>query len=235
MRNIIEYRKNLENKSLSSLLTILRFKLDNRKILKSVNYKEFNRIYEKYKDTSPNPGYSKYLDIKYWMPRNLWHAYIMGLNKPPEKNILDIGTGNAYFAYISKYFGHNVKTIDKGDTAMNNELVRMFDVDRKDIEIKAFHPLPRFDMKFNLITGFMVCFNNHYEPDVWGINEWDYFLKDIADNHLEENGEVFFTLNPEPDGKYYNDSLYDFFIGNGAVIDEERIYFASLDKFRNKK
>lgn len=55
---------------------------------------------------------------------------------------------------------------------------------------------------FDLITGFRTRFHSWYTVETgkefkehWGIEEWGFFLKDLARNHLTEGGRIFFMLN----------------------------------------
>src|SRR5436305_14068454 len=93
-------------------------------------------------------------------------------------------------------------------------------------QILAFHPLPSFGQKFDVITSFMVCFNNHKMPRLLGTSEWEFFLDDLA-KHLKPRGRVWFELNQEYDETFYTPQLKEFFQKRGAKVDEQRIVFSS--------
>jgi SAM-dependent methyltransferase len=231
--SIIRYREKLEHNIFYKLLVLAKFRQQKRRIINSIDQSRFSKIREKYIDKAPPPGYSKYFDLDLWIMRNLWHVYILGLERSKQKKILDIGTGCGYFPFIAKYFGHEVKTIDIDGEPIFDEMISFFNIERLDYEVKEFRPFPELNDRFDVVTGFMVCFNNHKMENVWGVNEWKYFLTDLATNHLNENAEAFFTLNTEPsDNKWYSKALYDFFVASGAEVDGERIYYKNLSKFR---
>ena len=221
----------IKGKTLSEIFEILNHKRDLKKILNSVDKTNFNLIKQKYKDASPYPGYSKYLDIEKWMNMDLWHANILNVHKQKNLNILDIGTGAGYFPFVCKYYGHTVKSMDLDIIPMFNELTDILDVNRTVFEIEEYKKLPEFDIKFDLITAFGVCFNNHLQTKfykeekakVWDIEEWKFFINDVFENHLNTKGRIFLRLNGEGNGTFYTEELKNYFLSLGAKIDGERV------------
>ena len=208
-------------------------KNDLERIIKSIDFERFKSYQDKYRNSSPYPGYSKYLNIEDWMESKLLEVYKLGLNKSSKLDILDIGTGAGYFPYICNCYGHNSMALDLGTTEMYNDIIKLLNVVRKDHEIKSFEKLPDLGRKFDLITAFSICFNNHDTPELWNIKEWNFFLKDLANHHLKENGKVYLVLNPERNNKYYDNKLHNFFIEHGAKVDRARVYFKNLKSFRD--
>lgn len=232
--SIVAYKEKVANNIFYKAKTLYKLNRDMKRVLASVNKEKFAIINEKYKDVSPDPGYSKYLNIEFWMKRNMWHVFMLGLDKEKPKNVLDIGTGNGYFPFICKYYGHTVRSIDIWTDPMFNELIELLGIPRRDYEIKNLELIPPFDVKFDVITGFMVCFNGHHSPLLWTSKEWNFFLRDMATNHCNPGAEAYFTLNEERDTLlFYTEELYQWFVANGAEVDGERVYFKSLDRFRN--
>ena len=82
------------------------------------------------------------------------------------------------------------------------EITSLLGVRRVIQRIQAFRPLPDLGGKFDLITAFMICFNSHRRPNLWGVPEWNFFLDDIA-KHLAPRGRVWLELNRESDGTLY--------------------------------
>ncbi len=232
-KSIVAYKEKVANSTLYKIKTLWKLNRDLKKVLATVDKPKFAVVREKYKDVAPAPGYSKYLDIEFWMKRNMWHVFMLGLENAKPKNILDIGTGNGYFPFICQYYGHTTRTIDIWTDPMFNELIETLKLQRRDYEIKNLEPVPPFDIKFDVITGFMVCFNGHRTPLLWTSKEWEFFMRDMAQNHCNPGAEAYFTLNEELDTKqWYTPELYQWFIDRGAEVDGERVYFKSLDVFR---
>jgi SAM-dependent methyltransferase len=192
----------------------------------------FAQLRVKYRDASPDPGYSKYLDIEAGMRRALYSVYELGLHRARLQSVLDLGTGCGYFPYICIYFGHAAVAVDLDDVPMYNELTQFLRLDRQVSAVRAFQSLPDFGRRFDVVTAFAICFNNHDAPDLWGPDEWLFFLKDLAANQLTADGRVLLKLNQEADGSYGSESLFQFFRQSGAVVDGERVYFASVSQFR---
>jgi hypothetical protein len=109
---------------------------------------------------------------------------------------------------------------------MFREITRLLGVRRIVQRIQAFRPLPNFGQKFDLITAFMICFNNHKMPELWGVREWEFFLNDLA-KYLRPRGRVWLELNQEYDGTFYTPELREFFRKRGAKIDEHKVILDS--------
>jgi SAM-dependent methyltransferase len=213
----------------------LRCRWDLPRILRSVDMTRFEQLRAKYRDASPYPGYSKYLDIEMGMRRALYSVYELGLHRARPKSVLDLGTGCGYFPYICKYFGHAAVAVDLDEVPMYNEFTQFLRLDKRVSAVRAFQNLPDLGRRFDVVTAFAICFNNHDAPNLWGPDEWLFFLKDMAANQLTTDGRVLLKMNQEADGSYGsygNQPLLQFFRQNGAVVDGERVYFASVSQFR---
>ncbi|MEI6764184.1 MAG: hypothetical protein WCM76_01000 [Bacteroidota bacterium] len=232
-KSIVRYRNKVEHNLLFKIKTLLAVKRELNKAISSIDEKKLSAIIQKYKDFDPAPGYSKYLDIKPWMLDNVWRAHLLRLNlKKPSKNVLDIGTGNGYFPFICKQFGHIVRTIDIGFNPIFNELIQLLEIPRIEYAVKAFEPIPAFDLKFDIVTAFHIYFNGHRTQNLWTWNEWEFFFKDLKTNHCNPDAEVFLILNREHDTKRsYTPELKEYFLSKGAEIDEDRVFFSNLNAF----
>ena len=226
--------------------------IDLNNILKTIDLKRFNKIKEEYKGASPHPGWSKFLDIKKWMKRKIKIAYDFNLHRSEPLRILDIGSGAGYFAYVCQYLGHEVIATDVGDNPLYNELIDLLNVKRIVWAIKALEPLPDYGMKFDLVTAQKACFQmvgaerdwesgqwrDHLsdltqDPRnmVWGIEQWRFFLKDLAANHISPNGRLHLNLNGDLNGRFYSAELLEFFQEHSASVDRQNISFQSMDSF----
>src|SRR5438876_1990980 len=115
--------------------------------------------------------------------------------------------------------------LDLDQLPMFRDITRLLGVRRVIRTIKAFDPLPDLG-KFDLITAFLICFNRHKQPDVWGVPEWEFFLDDLA-KHLAPRGRVWLELNQEYGGTFYTPELKEFFQKRGAKIDRHKVIFNS--------
>ena len=91
-----------------------------------------------------------------------------------------LGCGAGYFAYIAQLLGHDVLGLDIDDVPMFAEITQLLGVRRVIWRIHPFVPLPELGEKFDLITAFLICFNNHKQSELWGVPEWEFFLNDLA-------------------------------------------------------
>ena len=179
----------------------------------------------------------KYLRFNTRFKGRLNYAYKLGLGEGSQKkNVLDIGTGVGYFPYICNRLGHNAMAFDLGDYELFNDMIDMLGVHRPVYSIEAFEPIPDQGLKFDLVTAFLICFNNHNKPGLWGVPEWEYFFKDLALNHISENGGVFLHFNYEADTNLpYSDELKRYFMENGGEIELNEVSFKSMHAFRQKE
>jgi len=173
-------------------------------------------------------GSSKYFDFDYWLRVNILRAVALGLNSGSRKRVLDLGCGPGWFLAVCKFHAHEVNGFDlpycdmcKEDGGVYMQLNRMLGVD-KDIRrgrISSFSPL-RVDGKFDVITAFMVCFNNHKSEQTWKAEQWKFFLEDIK-GHLKAGGTFRMELNPDqrsyPKFKYYDTETKEIFRQFGNV------------------
>ena len=193
-------------------------------IIKSIDARRFEEIRWKYAVDDPGDAPPKYLDLEHWIRINLQRLRELGLDYAPRSRILDLGCGAGYFLYINKLLGHEILGLDLDDLPMFRELIELLQIPRTIARIEAFHPLPKFDRKFDVITAYLICFNNHKSDKLWGPAEWDYFLSDAA-GHVAANGRLWLELNREYDGSYYTPELKAFFEQRGAELQSYRVIF----------
>ena len=86
---------------------------------------------------------------------------------------------------------------------MYAEMFEMLEMPRRVWRIEPFQPLPDLGRRFDLLTGFAVCFNSHGSDDVWGIKEWDFFLDDVLREHRDQDGRDLFRAKPRTMGLLY--------------------------------
>jgi len=200
--------------------------LSAKRVIETIDPSGFEQIRQRYVVADPGADWPKYLDLDRWIEINIRRIREVELDLSRPKRILDLGCGAGYFLYIAQLLGHGGVGLDMDRVAMFREVTRLLGVHRVVQQIEAFRPLPDFGQKFDLITAFMICFNNHKMPDLWKAPEWDFFLDDLA-KHLKPRGSVWLELNQEYDGTFYTPELKEFFQKRGARINQQKIIFTS--------
>jgi SAM-dependent methyltransferase len=226
-------RKLVDGRSLVSarkhtlrLLRTGRFPLSKKRVIETIDPVAFAQIRKRYAVADPGADWPKYLDLDRWIGINIRRIRQIELDLARPKRILDLGCGAGYFLYIAQLLGHSGVGLDMDRLSMFREVTRLLGVRRVVQRIEAFRPLPDFGQKFDLITAFMICFNNHKMPDLWKVPEWEFFLDDLA-KHLTPRGRVWLELNQEYDGTFYTPELKDYFQKRGARINEQKVIFNS--------
>ena len=172
--------------------------------------------------------WTKYLDVDKWLTLNIRYARVLGLLEKPPRDVLDLGCGGGFFLVVCRHLGACVLGFDLDKDQVLNEMIRLFGLRRVAGRIRAFVKLPDFGRKFDLITAFMICFNFPPKGSYWGVREWDFFLHDVT-GMLTPDGRLLLSLNKQPDGKEYGETLKHYFESRGGVVEGKRIIFAAAD------
>jgi SAM-dependent methyltransferase len=208
------------------LLRTGRFKPSKKRVIETIDPVAFERLRKRYAVANPGADWPKYLDLDRWIGINIRRIRQTELDLARPKRILDLGCGAGYFLYIAQLLGHSGVGLDMDRLSMFREVTRLLGVRRVVQRIDAFQRLPDFGQRFDLITAFMICFNNHKMPDLWKVPEWEFFLEDLT-KHLTPRGRVWLELNQEYDGTFYTPELKEFFQKRGARISEQKVIFNS--------
>jgi SAM-dependent methyltransferase len=146
----------------------------------------------------------KFLYLDYWLDINLERAANLGLHQQKGLRTVDLGCGSGLFAFVCNVGGHKAMGTDlplldteSPEREVYKALTLAFRIQVQRARILAFRPLP-VPRECDLITSFMICFNNHKQPDEWGVREWKYFVNDALD-HLRPGGRLVLTLNGNPE------------------------------------
>ena len=198
------------------------FRLDAQRIIRSIDPVQFRAIYERYAVHDPGGGWRKYLDLDRWIEINLRRVEELELDWGRRQSILDLGSGAGYFLHICHWLGHRTLGLDIDDVPMFGEMFSALGLQRIIARVEAFQALPAFDRKFDLITAFMICFNGHKSPALWGAKEWSFFLDDLA-TRLNPDGRIRLGFNREDDGSFFSEELRRLFLDRGAEIDQHRV------------
>ena len=231
-------RKLVDGRSLVSarkhtlrLLRTNRFQLETQRVIDTIDPVGFEQIRRRYAVADPGADWPKYLDLDRWIGVNIRRIRQLELDLARPKRILDLGCGAGYFLYIAQLLGHSGVGLDMDRLPMFREITRLLGVRRVVQRIQAFRPLPNLGQKFDVITAFMICFNNHKMPGLWGAPEWEFFLDDLG-KYLRPRGRVWLELNQEYDGTFYTPEVKVFFQKRGAKIDEHKIILNSSHRAR---
>jgi SAM-dependent methyltransferase len=190
--------------------------------LAKIDKQRLREIQRRYASSSDR--YAKYADVEHWLKINLPRVRELKLDRSLPKQILDLGCGAGFFLFLAKEFGHQCVGLDVGGFPLSNELIELFGLERVTWKIRAFHPLPDFGSKFDLITGFSAAFNrSEDESRGWNPEEWKFFLNDL-DRHLKPGGEILLEINSGKDKRYFPVEVRDFLLKRGARVDGERVY-----------
>jgi SAM-dependent methyltransferase len=226
-------RKLVDGQSLASarkrtlrLLRANRFSLETKRVIETIDPVEFEQIRRQYAIANPGADWPKYLDLDRWIGVNIRRIRQLELDVARPKRMLDLGCGAGYFLYIAQLLGHSGIGLDIDRLPMFSEITRLLGVHRIVQRIEPFRPLPDLGRKFDLVTAFMICFNDHKMPGLWKVPEWEFFLDDLA-KHLTTRGRVWLELNQEYDETFYTPELKEFFQKRGARIDDQKVIFTS--------
>ena len=171
-----------------------------------------------------DPYTFKFLDVRTCLTATLLNAYRLGLHNSAPLSILDLGTGVGYFPVVCAHYGHRVIAIDRDGNRIFEEFPKWLGVDRRSHEIRAGEPLPVMETRFDLVTAFMVNFDQYIDRDLsqWGVDEWRYFLRDVAQNQLLPNGRLVLHLNPRTTQRA---DILSYFRAEGAEITKGWVEF----------
>jgi SAM-dependent methyltransferase len=193
--------------------------------LDKIDNQRLHDIQRRYAGSSDR--YAKYADVEHWLKINLPRVQELELDRSAPKQILDLGCGAGFFLFLARQFGHKCLGLDVGDFPLSNELIELFGLERVTWKIRALQPLPDFDRKFDLITGFSAAFNrSEDESRGWNPDEWKFFLDDL-ERRLEPGGEILLEINSGKDKRYFPVEVREFFLKRGARVDGERVWFGT--------
>ena len=138
--------------------------------------------------------YARDLDVN-WL-RNIQRFTELRLKKPSR--ILDIGCGFGLFSRIATFNGNTVESIDIPNASpILKEATKILKLKKHEFTVKKNTPLLKFKKKFDVVHASQIFFNGHASKDLWGVDEWKYFLTDLHDNVLNDGGFVALVFNCE--------------------------------------
>jgi SAM-dependent methyltransferase len=169
----------------------------------------------------------KFLRLDAWLPAIISRTSILDLQSCDPLTILDLGTGTGLFPFVCQNLGHTATGLDlPGDLMRSPEreiftqMPEIFGVTVSGFPIRAFTSIEGIG-SYDLITAFLVNFNNHKRSDEWSRGEWEYLIADLR-THLNPGGRIALMLNTNvprygEDLQYYDENTRSFLASVGRV------------------
>jgi SAM-dependent methyltransferase len=192
-------------------------------IIATIDSERFAQIRARHGVDDPKDEPPKYLEMVSWMNENLRRIRALELDLGRRKRVLDIGSGVGYFLYICNLLGHETVGIDLDEMLMFNEMIELLGVERRVWRVEPFVALPDLG-RFDVVTGFQICFNGHRSDQLWAVAEWNFFLDDLS-SRLNPGGRIWLEFNREIDGICFSAELEELFKSRGAEIVSNRVVF----------
>ncbi|HSZ77361.1 MAG TPA: methyltransferase domain-containing protein [Chthoniobacterales bacterium] len=200
-------------------------------IFAQINRQELDRINKTYA-SGENSIWTKYLDTRKWIERSLQQVRRLGLVLNPPSDVLDLGCGSGYFLFAVKQLGARVLGVDLDGDPIFNDMVRLLGIERVGFAVTRRVKLPEFGgRKFDLVTAWMICFNNYDRADtIWVADDWNFLLDDLSER-LTPEGRIVFSMNEQLDGKFYSREIGELFARRSDLMDGRVVIFtkARLD------
>lgn len=194
-------------------------------LLAQVNVQDLDRIRQTYV-SGEQSIWTKYLDARKWLTRNAQYVRKFGLVLNPPSDVLDLGCGAGFFLFVLKQLGSRVLGVDLDNDPIFNDMNRLFAIERIGFGITRGVRLPELGgRKFDLITAWMICFNNYeHEETIWGPEDWDFLLDDLSER-LTPSGRIIFSLNAQLDERFYTEETEKLFARRSDLMDGRMIIF----------
>jgi SAM-dependent methyltransferase len=207
--------------SISDIPNFIRARTLAAKADASIDPAKFQDVIAKHR----SEGYDsyKYFDKQLWLRSKMMRVIELELDKSAQSSVLDLGCGAGYFLYCCKYLGHSVHGLDLPDYEFYRDLIAFFGISRTGFRIEPHKSIPFLGRRFDVVTAHQICFNGHKTENLWGVDEWDFFLNDIEENHLNPGGTIALEFNEEPTIGFYTKELRKYFDSRSTRIFRGRV------------
>lgn len=227
----------VEDGRLVSYRKINKFK---KEIFKNIDMNHYERLISSYWNEAEIKK-AKYNEILF-----IRIALRLRLDLKSSLKILDLGGKAGTFAFVCNRLGHNAWSSDIFEMlnrSPNPELHSLYGVPMIEINIQPNSPINYTGRKYDLISGIRTRFHSTYPWETgnkyethWSVNEWKFFLNDLANNHLKENGRIYFLLGrcqEKSKGGGIPLDLKKYFLSVGAKIDGKHLLIHNSDLLKN--
>jgi len=193
-------------------------------LVSQLNAEKAREIRSRYGIANPGIDWPKYVEFERWFSKYILRAKDLGLDFGPAKRILDIGSGAGFFLYVCRKLGHDCLGLDflegqdPGAAKFYTETFALFGLERVIWRIKPFVALPDLGAPFDLVTAFMICFDDHFEPHRWKRAEWEFFMDDLQ-SRMHPGGQIRLELNPGPGNQIFHTGVRELFEERGGIFD----------------
>lgn len=178
---------------------------------------------------------AKFLDLTAWMRHKYALCKTLGLDRESPMRILDIGCGPSHFGAVARYFGHEVVGLDVPANALYGDLNDFFDLRRFVHPVRAMRPLPADLGRYDQITALSANFYQKEDETLFTVDEWRFFMQNIARDHLSPGGTIFFNLNPLTDHAgmhFWDDEFAALMEGAGGTVDRKTGFVSFPDPMK---
>lgn len=170
--------------------------------------KNFLDIQNKYKNID-ELKFIKNEKIKFYLREKIDFFVKYKIYQETNKNVLDLGSGCGYFPFICKLFDNYAEGTDIESSKLYYDIINILKIKIFYFKINKYEKMPKFTKKYDIITAQRICFNCHGTDNLWGPEEWIFFLKDVFENLLNDGGKIILNLNKENKiNKKYNDGWF---------------------------
>ncbi len=171
-------------------------------------------------------------DSTFWIRRNVERAQDLSLDRPPPRNILDLGCGPGYFLFIARKLGHDAIGLDIDEQPIFRDTLRLLAVERIVHRVAPRQPLPGTGKKFDLITSFLTCFHRIEKMSdgnwrTWSPAEWQFFIDNLRTNQLAPGGTLVLEFHPQKNGELYPADVRELFLKNNARLFRSRVFLSA--------
>ena len=201
-----------------------------RRMLQEIDFGQFHRSEPQPTRPEAPSASARYIDARRYLMIALHRLYSLQLHRVEPIRVLDLGTGPGYFPYVCRFHGHAAQGTDVEGVEICDRISELLRVPRTIWPIRAFEPAPDLGNRFELITAFMICFNKS-DGGLWGVPEWDFFLRDLAQRVLTSHGAVYLAFHRERTGHYICPELQRYFEQRGARVSDGKAHFRSMRAF----
>lgn len=171
------------------------------------------------------------LDVANYALKAFRMAKKLSVDQSRGWRILDIGCGPSHFALLARFWDHDVIGLDVPGDALFDDLNQFFETPRILHKIEPMQQLPDAVGPFDLVCAISANFNQKNDSELFDLNEWKFFLTDVASNQCKPDGQIQIILNKSATFsglKFNDDQFVELIESHGGRICGQHIVFLDL-------